>query len=313
MNSLEIRPGRPSGVRQWLRRLCASWQLYVLVLPAMLYLVMDAYAPMYGIVIAFKKYSTSKGILGSEWVGLKHFQRFISYPAFWSLIRNTFLISLYQFLLFPIPVIVALLMNELQRQAFKRFVQMVSYAPHFLSTVVVCSMILLFTDKSKGIINELIALLGGARHDFMTDPAAFRHIYVWSGIWQGLGWSTIIYLSALSGVSPELVEAARIDGANRMQIMVHINVPTILPTAVILLIMSCGGLLSVGFDKIYLLQNDLNREVSEVISTYVYSIGISGGQFSYSAAIGLFNTVISLILLIGVNMIAKRVSDISLW
>ena len=314
-NSVVYRPTRTPAEKllRWLRKVCASYQLYILILPAMIYLVIDAYAPMYGVLIAFKKYSTSKGILGSPWVGFQHFERFISYPDFWNLIWNTVAISLYQFLLLPLPVIVALMIHELQREGFKRFIQMVSYAPHFLSTVVVCSMILLFTDKSKGVINELIDMLGGTRHDFMTDVRAFRHVYVWSGIWQSLGWDTIIYLSALSSVSPELIEAARIDGADRMQIIIHINLPSILPTVIILLIMSCASLLGVGFDKIYLLQNDLNREVSEVISTYVYSIGINGGQFSYSAAIGLFNSVISLVMLIGVNIISKKVSNISLW
>jgi putative aldouronate transport system permease protein len=290
-----------------------SWQLYVLILPAIVYVFILSYVPMYGVQIAFKDYKANLGIWGSEWAGLKHFIRFINYPMFWHILKNTFVIGIYSFATFPCAIILALLLNELDNQRFKKTVQMITYAPHFISTVVICGMILLFFNRGNGVVNNVLVLLGGERIDFMATPRYFADIYVWSGVWQGIGWGTIIYLSALSGVSPEMIEAALIDGASRLQIIRHIKIPTIMPTIVIMLILSCGSILSVGFEKIFLLQNPLNLEVSQVISTYVYEIGLKGGQFSYSSAIGLFNTVVNVTLLIIVNMIAKRASDISIW
>ena len=290
-----------------------SWQLYVLILPGLIYVFIFSYMPMYGVQIAFKDYKANLGIWGSEWVGLKHFIRFINYPMFWQILKNTFIIGLYSFATFPCAIILAVLLNELDNQRFKKVVQMITYAPHFISTVVICGMVLLFFNRSNGVVNNLLVILGSERIDFMARPEYFADIYVWSGVWQGIGWGTIIYLSALSGVSPEMVEAALIDGASRLQIIRHIKIPTIMPTIVIMLILSCGSILSVGFEKIFLLQNPLNLEVSQVISTYVYEIGLRGGQFSYSSSIGLFNTVVNVAMLIIVNMIAKRASDISIW
>jgi len=295
------------------RRLLRHWQLLALLAPGFIYLLVFSYQPMYGVIIAFKDFRVSKGILGSDWVGLKHFIRFVNFPNFWMYIRNTLLISLYGIATFPCSLIFALLINELTSRRFKRVVQMISYAPHFISTVVLCGMLFIFFNKETGIINLLIEMLGGNAQDFMIMPGAFRHIYIWSGVWQSLGWGTIIYLAALSGVSPELHEAARLDGANRLQIIVHVNVPCIMPTIVILFIMSCGNIMSVGFEKIYLLQTPLNLSVSQVISTYVYEIGLVSAQFSYSSAIGLFNTVINVLLLILVNQVVRRMSSISLW
>ncbi|MGI6634885.1 MAG: ABC transporter permease [Christensenellales bacterium] len=301
------------GWRKSLTIMRNRWQMYVLVLPAIIYVLIFNYFPIYGLQIAFKNYRTSLGIWGSQWVGLKHFIKFINLPVFWDLIRNTLTITLYSLMTFPLPVIFALMLNEVYNAKFKKIVQMVSYAPHFISTVVLCSMLTLFLNQSSGVLNSILVMLGFERTDFLSNPAYFSSIVVWSGVWQELGWNSIIFLSALSGVSMELIEAARIDGASRMQIIRHVNLPTILPTVVILLIMRCGSLLSLGFEKIYLLQNPLNLEASRVISTYVYELGLLGGQFSLSSAIGLFNTTVNVIMLFIVNSIAKRVTEISLW
>lgn len=290
-----------------------NWQLYVLILPAVVYVFILSYMPMYGVQIAFKDYRANLGIWGSEWVGFKLFIRFINYPMFWKIIRNTFVIGVYSLATFPCSVILALFINELDNKYFKKTVQMVSYAPYFISTVVIGGMILLFFNRSNGIVNNILVSLGIERVDFMARPDLFTHIYVWSGVWQGMGWGTIIYLAALSGVSPDMIEAARIDGASRFQIIRHINVPTIAPTIIIMLILSCGSVLSVGFEKIFLLQNPLNMDASQVISTYIYEIGLRGGQFSYSSAIGLFNNVINVVMLIIVNKIARKMSSISIW
>lgn len=296
-----------------LRLALAKWQLYLLILPAIIYVFIFSYIPMYGVLIAFKNYNPGLGVWGSPWVGLEHFVRFLEYPKFWSIFSNTLLLSLYSLAPFPITIIFALLLNELTNIRFKKAVQMISYMPHFFSTVVMCSIILLFTDRSTGVINNLISLLGFERVDFISSTAWFPSIYVWSGVWQDLGWCSIIYISALSGVSPELIEAARIDGASKLQIMWHINIPAIIPTIITIQILNCGSILSVGFEKIYLLQNPLNLSVSQVISTYTYEIGLLGAQFSYSSAIGLFNTVINVAVLCVVNAIAKRVSEVSIW
>lgn len=300
--------GTRSGKRFW-----SYWQLYALILPAVVYLAIFSYQPIYGLIIAFKDFNVGKGIWGSDWVGLKHFIRFVNFPNFWLYIKNTFLISVYGIATFPCAIILALMINELQNKYFKRAVQMISYAPYFLSTVVVCSMVLLFFNAERGIINQMISVFGGTPVEWLGTTKYFRHLYIWSGVWQGIGWGTIIYLSALSGVSSELVEAAVIDGADRLRIIWHINIPTIAPTIIIMFIMSLGSILSVGFEKIYLLQNPLNLSVSQVIATYTYEIGIRGGQFSYSSAIGLFNTVVNILLLIITNLILKKLTTVSLW
>ena len=275
-----------------IKRLKESWQWYLLLLPGLIFILIFDYGPMYGVQIAFKDFRASKGIWGSEWVGLKHFIRFWNYPNFWPMIKNTLSLTLYSLATFPIPIIFALLLNEVQHVKFKKSVQMITYMPHFLSEVVVCSLVILFLDRTSGPINNLIELLGGERTSFMGIPEAFASIYVWSGVWQQLGWNAILYISALSSVSAEEVEAAKIDGANRIQVIWHINIPTILPTIVITLLMRVGGILNVGFSKIFLLQNSLNLDKSNVLSTYTYEVGLVGGQFSYSAAIGLFNNIV---------------------
>lgn len=296
-----------------LRKAASMKQLYLLLLLPLAYLIVFNYFPMYGIQIAFKDYRVSKGIVGSEWVGLKHFIRFLNFPDFWVIVRNTLRLSLKSLLWgFPFPIVLALLLNELTNIRFRKFVQMVSYMPHFISTITVCGMVLLFFNRQFGVINTLLGMLGVSPIDWLADVRYFDALYVGSGVWQGLGWGTIIYLSALSGVSAEMVEAARIDGATRIKIIWHINIPTILPTIMILLIMNCGNILSVGFEKIFALQNSLNLSVSNVIATYTYQIGIGGGQFSYSSAIGLFNTLVNVALLLIVNTVSKKLSDISL-
>ena len=312
MQSTSVKSKRPLPARIG-RRLAEDWPLYVLLLPGFAYILVFNYFPMYGVQIAFKDYSTRLGIWGSKWVGFKHFVRFLSYPAFFQIIVNTLTLSLYSIATFPCAVIAALLINELDSARFKRVVQMISYAPHFISTVVICGMLKIFFARSNGLINNVIEMLGGARYDFLSDPGCFPHIYVWSGVWQGLGWNTIIYLAALSGVSPEIQEAARIDGANRLQIVWYVNLPTILPTVMTMLILSCGSVLSVGFEKVYLMQNSLNLSASEVISTYVYEVGVNGAQFSYSSAIGLFNTVVNIVILMLVNALSRRLSSVSIW
>ncbi|WP_296466708.1 sugar ABC transporter permease [uncultured Acetatifactor sp.] len=296
-----------------LKSIFHDWRLYVLLLPSLVYLFIFAYIPMYGVQIAFRDFSPRKGIWGSEWVGLEYFKRFIEYPNFKFLMMNTLRIGLYSLATFPCSIIFALMLNEVRSTKFKKSVQMISYIPHFLSTVVVCSMVTLFFNQKTGVVNAIIEFLGGTRTDFLTKASYFEDIYVWSGVWQGLGFGAIIYIAALASVPMEQIEAARIDGATRLQIIWHVNIPYILPTIIIMLIFSCGGILGVGFEKILLLQNDLNLSRSQVISTYVYEIGIRGGQFSYSSAIGLFNTIINVTILAIVNEIARRFGETSIW
>ena len=290
------------------------WQLYLLLIPALAYIIIFNYMPMYGVQIAFKDFSPSRGIWGSMWVGAKHFQRFWRYPLFWNILRNTLGISLYQLGAgFPVPIFLAIMINEVQNRAYKKTVQMITYAPHFISMVVLCGMLVLFLNKNTGLINNIVAAMGGQRLDYLTAPQWFKSIYVFSGIWQNAGWGTIIYLAALSGVDPELVEAVKIDGANRLQKIWHIDVPAILPVIIILLIMQSGQIMSVGFEKVLLLQNPVNMFNSDVIATFVYRNGLLGAQYSFSSAIGLFNNLINLTLLVTVNTITRRLSQTSLW
>lgn len=295
------------------RRMLDHWQIYLLLLPAVIYFIFFYYWPMAGLQIAFRDYRVSKGIWGSAWVGFKYFRKFFNHPQCWKIIRNTLVLSVYTLATFPLSIIMALMINELRARKFKKTVQMVTYAPHFISTVVICSMITLFMNQSTGLFNNILEMLGYRRIDFLGSAKLFPHIFVWSGVWQDLGWGTIIYLATLASVSPELHEAAYMDGANRLQIIWHVNIPCILPTVVIMLIMNCGRILSVGFEKVHLLQNSLNLDVSQVISTYTYELGLLGGQYSYSTAIGLFNTIVNVVILLIVNMICKRLSDVSLW
>ena len=296
------------------KHIARNWQYYLLCLPALLYVFIFCYGPMYGIQIAFRDYKVKDGISGSEWVGLDWFIRFFQLPNCWNLIKNTIGISVYQLVAgFPLPIILALLINQCPGVKFKKVVQTVTYAPHFISVVVVVGMLEAMLDTSDGVVNNLIRANGGSPINFFGDPRYFRPLYVGSGIWQSFGWNSIIYLAALTNADPALYEAARIDGANRWQQTVHISIPCILPTMIILLIMQLGNTMSVGYEKIILMYEPSTYEVADVISTYVYRRGIEGGQFSFATAVGLFNSVINLVLLISVNALSRRLSEVSLW
>ncbi|GIP00257.1 MULTISPECIES: ABC transporter permease [Paenibacillus] len=296
------------------RRMIRNWELYLFIAPAFLYFVIFHYGPMYGIQIAFKNFIPTLGITGSPWVGFDHFERFFNSYYFWDLLWNTLSISLYELAIgFPLPIILALAFNEVKDSFFKRTVQTVTYAPHFISVVVMSGMIITFLSPSSGMIVNFVEMLGFQAPQFLTDPAWFKTVYVLSGVWQSAGWGTIIYLAALSGVDPQLHEAAVVDGASRFKRILHINIPAIIPTITILLILNMGSILGVGFEKILLLQNPLNMSSSDVISTFVYRSGLVDAQYSFSTAVGLFNSVINAILLIAVNQIARRTSENSLW
>ena len=294
--------------RMWRHR-----DYYLMLLPAVVYVVIFCYVPMYGLQIAFKDYRVSLGFSGSRWVGFQHFVNFFNGYNFGALIKNTLILSLYQLVVgFPIPIAVALVINELKGR-YKKLVQTVLYAPHFISTVVLVGMIVIMFSVSSGVVNTILSNLGFERIYFMGAPKYFRHLYVWSGVWQSMGWNAIIYLAALAGVDPGLHEAASIDGATRMQRIIHINIPSILPTIVITLILQIGRLVSIGYEKVYLLQTDLNIDVSEVISTYVYKRGIVNTNYSFSTAIGLFNNVINICLLLLANFVSKKITKSSLF
>ena len=297
-----------------LRRMQRQWQLYLFLLLPVACVVIFSYVPMYGIVLAFKNYRPNKGILGSPWVGMKYFNQFFNSPSFLLLLKNTLILSLYSLLAsLPVPILLALCLNEVRIPWFKKTVQMVTYAPYFISTVVMVGMLIQLMSIRSGFFNHLIQIFGGTPVDFMAIPSLFRTIYVFSGVWQGMGYSAVIYIAALSNVDPQLYEAAIIDGANRLQKIIHIDIPAILQTIVLMLIMSLGNVMSIGAEKVYLMQNNLNLSTSEIISTYVYKIGLINGQFSLSTAVGLFNSVINFVLIVIVNTIARRLGDTSLW
>lgn len=305
--------------KKFVKEFKRDWQLHLMLVFPMTFLLVAAYFPMYGIQIAFKDFNPLLGISGSEWVGLKWFEKFVTHHQFKMIFSNTVILSLYSIAVgFPLPVIFALFLNAVKSKKFVRFTQTVGYMPHFLTTVIMVSVLNMVLSPVNGIYGGLFRLFGGTGYpvDFRATAGAFRHLMVWSGVWQGVGWSTIIYMAALSSVSQELHEAAMLDGATRIQRIRHIDFPAILPTVVIQLIMSCGSLIGVGFEKTYLMQTSLNLEVSEVISTYIYKTGMgSFNDFSYGAATGLFNTLINLVLVLIVNRIAKKATegDISLF
>lgn len=290
-----------------------NWGLYLLLLPAVVLLLLFAYIPMYGIIIAFKDYSPALGIGGSPWAGFKYFEKFFNSYQFDTTIKNTLIISLYSLATFPIPIMLALMINQMRENRFKRFFQTVTYMPHFISTVVMVGLMLILLSPSTGLIGNIYRLFGAEAPNLMGSPGLFSSVYVWSDVWQHTGWDSIIFIAALSAVSPSLYEAATMDGASRWQKMWYIDIPMLMPTAVTLLILRVGSLLGVGFEKVYLMQNNLNISSSEVISTYVYKIGMLSSQYSFSSAINLANTIINFILLIMVNEISKKYSKNSLW
>lgn len=269
---------------------------------------------MFGIVISFKNYNLYKGIWASEWVGLKYYIQFFNSPDAFKLIRNTFLLGFYKLLFsFPVPIILALLLNEVRNAIFKRFVQTVSYLPHFISTVVVVGMVTLFLSPTHGIVNQVIASFGGEPINFLQNAAWFRTIYITSGIWQEAGWNSIIYLAALTGIDPQLYEAAEIDGAGRWKKMLHVTLPGITPAIVVILLLNIGNIIDIGFEKVFLLYNPATYSTADILSTYVYRIGIVSGNFSYGTAIDLFTGVVGLIFVVSANYISRKVNETSLW
>jgi putative aldouronate transport system permease protein len=300
--------------RRFIYYMKANYDLYLFLLPAVIALILFSYWPIYGIQIAFRDYRPKLGFTGSTWVGLKHFKRFISSTYFPVVMKNTLTLSLYQLVAgFPIPIIFALLLNSMKGKRYRKLIQTVTYAPNFISVVVLCGMVILYLSPRVGVFNLIIEALGGEKVNFMAKPEYFKSIYVWSGIWQTMGWNSIIYFAALSGISPELHEAAIMDGASKWKRILHVDLPGIMPTIVILLILSFGSLMSVGFEKVFLLQNDQNIASSETIATYVYKMGLVNNDISFSTAIGLFNSVINLTLLTVVNFISRKLSNNSLW
>ncbi len=290
--------------------------LYLMLLPAVTFILLFCYYPMYGAQIAFRDYTIAKGITGSPWVGLKHFINFINYYQFWLIIKNTIRLSVYSLTAaFAVRLIFSLSLNCMLGSRYRKLVQTVTYMPHFISTVVMVGIVIRFLNPSLGIISLAIQALGGTNRDLMGVASAVPHIYVWSGIWQNAGWSTILFIAVLASVDPQLHESAIVDGASRFKRIWYIDMPTLVPTMVICLIMDFGGIMNVGFEKILLMQNNLNLSTTQVISTYVYQKGIAASrpEFSYTAAIGLFNSVISFFLVVVVNRIAKSLNQASLW
>ena len=296
------------------KRKSSNWQFWAIIALPMIYAIVFAYIPMGGIIIAFKDYSIRKGILGSSWVGLKYFKQFLTSPSSVLVIKNTFILGIYTLIAnFPIPILLAIAINEIGNRKFKKTMQMVTYAPYFISVVVLVGMMMQMMDLRTGIINVLLQKVGIDAINFFGDAGIFRHLYVWSGVWQTAGYSSIIYVAALAGVSPELQEAAIVDGATRVQRIMHVDIPAIMPTVIIMLIFNCSNIVSIGMDKIYLMQNSLNTSVSEVISTFVYKVGVVNSNFSYSTAAGLFQSIVAFALLVIVNQICKKVTETSLW
>lgn len=296
------------------RKIKSNIPLYVLLFPSIILLIMFAYIPMLGLVIAFKDYSPANGILNSPWAGFKYFTQFFNSVQFRTTMMNTLKISIYSILVgFPLPILLALLCNQLRAGKFKKVFQVTTYLPHFISTMVMCGMIILFLSPNSGLIANIFKSLGWTMPNLLSKPDSFAGVYVWSDVWQHIGWDSIIYLAALSAIDPTYYEAATMDGASRMQKILNIDLPLLLPTAMILLILRAGSLLSIGFEKVLLLQNPLNLAGSEVISTYVYKVGMQNFQYSYSTAIGLFNTVVNLIILLSVNWFSKRYTKTGLF
>jgi putative aldouronate transport system permease protein len=290
----------------------STWLYFIFAFPFAYYVIFQ-YVPLYGVLLAFKDFNVMKGIVGSPWVGFKHFEKFITDPYFWKLIRNTVLISFYGLLWgFPVPIILAILLNEVKHQKFKKVIQNISYLPHFISTVVVCGMVVNILSTG-GPVDMIVKFLGGRPEHWLTEARYFRTIYIASGIWQGAGWTSIIYLAALSMVDEEQYDAALIDGANRWQRIWYITLPGILPTVSVMLLLNLGGFMSVGYEKVLLLYTGRTYETADIISTYVYRRGILGSDFSYTTAVGLFQSVVTLILIVVSNSVSRKISEVSLW
>lgn len=300
--------------RAVIRKMAENKALYVMILPAFIYILIFCYWPMYGVQIAFRNFNFADGITGSPWAGMKWFNYFFKSNNFSTLIINTLALSFYDLLAgFPVPIILALIMNGVPSKRFRKVSQTVTYLPHFISVVVLVGMMDSMFSVNSGWVNTVIDFLGGQRTYIMGEAQYFRHVYVWSGVWQQMGWNSIIYLAALTSVDPGLHEAAMIDGAGKLRRIWHIDLPCILPTIAIMLILKCGNIMSLGFDKVYIMQNSLNYSVSEVLSTHIYKMGIKSTKYSYSAAISLFNNLINFTLLLTVNKLSGKLSGNSLW
>ena len=296
------------------RKISKSIPLYILLLPSAILLFCFAYLPLGGIIMAFEDFNPRQGIMGSQFVGFKHFIQYFNSYQFPITIKNTLVISFYGILVgFPLPILLALMCNQMRTRLFKKVFQVITYLPHFISTMVMCGLILIFLSPSSGMIANVFSLFGKEFPNLMASTGAFKHIYVWTDVWQNLGWDSIIYLAALAGIDPTYYEAAVIDGASTLQKIKYIDIPLIMPTAMILLILRAGSILGVGFEKVYLLQNAQNLGASEIISTYVYKIGMQSAQYSLSTAIGLFNTVVNVAVLLMVNLIARKITSTSLF
>ena len=301
--------------RKILSVLKKDWQLWIMILPAIVYIIIFCYGPMYGIQLAFRKYDFSKGLTGGDWVGFKYFIQYFESSMFWTTLRNTFIISFFTLICgFPAPILLALVVNSLRQQKLKKVVQTAVYMPYFISTVVMVAILQILLSPSTGVVSGLLKSMHliPPSINLLGTPSAFVPVYVLSGIWQSAGWNSIIFIAALSSVDGQLYDAAKVDGANRWQQVIHVELPALVPTIVILLIMNMGRVLSVGFEKVFLMQNDMNLPVSEVISTYVFNVGVQSGQFSFGSAVGLFNTVINFAFLMIANMVSKKAADISL-
>lgn len=296
------------------KRITVNWELYLFILPALAIILLFKYGPMYGLQIAFKSFSPALGIQESPWVGLRYFEQFFNSFYFWTAISNTVVISLYQIVAaFPVPIILALILNNIPSRKYKKTVQLVTYAPHFISTVVLVGLIHIMLSPTTGAVNKILEAMGLEAIFFMQEPQLFKTIYVFSGVWQNMGYASIIYLAALSAVDPQLHEAAIVDGATKLQRIWNIEIPTLVPTMLILLILNVGRLFTVGFEKVYLMQNPMIINTSEIIATYVYRTGILQGRFSLATAVGLVNAVANFIMLYLFNRFAKRVGQVSLW
>lgn len=298
-------------------KISRDWKMnkykYLLILPVLVYLALFCYKPMYGLIIAFNNYKPSRGITGSDYVGLMWFDNFFNNIYFWRLLSNTFTISALSIVFgFPAPIILALLLNEIQNDKFKRTVQTITYMPYFISLVVTCSIIKIYCQEN-GLFSQIIEIFGGTRRNLLIDPSAYRPIYVLSGIWQNIGWNSIIYLAALSGIDQEQYEAARIDGANRFQQMLHITIPGILPTIMILFVLRMGSILNVGYEKVLLLYTENTYNVADVFSTYTYRVGLEQQQYSLSTAVSLFNTVVNIMFLVFTNWLSRKTTESGLF
>ncbi|MFD1176682.1 ABC transporter permease [Paenibacillus puldeungensis] len=304
-----VRKGKSPG------KYLGNYQLWIMVLPAVVYIAIFCYGPMYGLQLAFREFDFGKGITGGDWAGFKYFEQYFNSPMFWPTLRNTFVIAFFSLVLgFPLPILLALIINSIRNHNRKRVLQTTVYMPYFISTVVMVALLQIMLSPTTGLLSNLLRSLQliSADANLLGDPGAFVPVYVLSGIWQLCGWNSIIFIAALSSVDTQLYDASRIDGANRWQIVRHVEIPAILPTIIILLIMNMGSILSVGFEKTFLMQNSLNKSVSEVISTYVFNVGVKSNQFSFGSAVGLFNTVVNFLFLMLANKLAKKSSNISL-